>query len=192
MDFSDLNLSRFQTLAQVGRNEPPTLAMVRCTRLYGLGPEDVPKGRIDAAAMRDLYQLLVRTPTAAFISEKEVFVTRKEVVCPRDMKKVAVEELLLSIEVPVVRQGVLEFLLNEVLPYVCPRTTDAWSLEFLLDFDRLLSLPVKNRAGEYAENYNFRNLKHRICASKLSPDQLGMIRQRAPRYVELIKVFQEE
>lgn len=190
MNFSsDLSLSRFHTLPVIG-NDEPTLSMVKAARVYAVGKQEIPMGRLCSATMRDLYKILTEELAVAFISENDVFITRKDIACPKGMKKVAVEDLALSFDMPVVRIGIANYLLNEVLPCVSPSTACAWSVEFLTDFDTLLSIPIRNKGTKYMETYNFRNLHHRICVRQLDKAQLDVILAGAPHYKSLIEMFQ--
>ena len=184
-----LSLSRFETLPFYG-TEKPSISMLRSTRMYGIQNEDIPAAEVTPEALRDLYSLVVGKPCKAFISEECVFVTQKNPFCPADMKEVAVDGLFTSYGVEVVRAGLTEYLLNEVIPKVSPCDATRWSFEFLCEFDRLLSIPVKNPGTTFMETYNFRNLRHRICTKRLTDGEIALVDAAFPQYRDLLNLFQ--
>lgn len=169
----------------------PSMDMVRSTRLYACQEEDIPKGVLCPTSMRTLYSILVESKANAFISKEKVFVTKKNIARPRDLKQVAVEDLCPSFELRKVRIGICDFLLNEVFPTVCPMSASQWSLEFLVDFDNLLNIPINNQCAEVMRTFNFRSLKHRICMKHLNSSETKYIKTRLPLYAPLLEVFQD-
>ena len=169
--------------------ESPTLNMVRSQRLYSCSEADLPQ-TIGPTAMRDLFKLV--RDARAFIGEgNAVFVTRKKVTVPKGLKRVPVEELLMSIEMPEVRTAVCEFVLNEVLPQLAPDEASLLSIDFLMELDRLLSIPLENAFGEIMTSYNFRSLKHRLCTTRVPQTDCERIAARLPHYTSILALFQD-
>lgn len=187
-DFSPL--ARLPTLRDSVFNEPPSIQMVKGTRLYACQEEDVPC-HVTPTAMRDLYTIVLDRKASAFISKSDVFVTCKDISVPRDMKKVAVEDIFPSFEMMMVRRALCDFMLNEVFPCVAPSDSSKWSLEFLMDFDRILNIPVSNQNAVMMKTYNFRNLRHRISTKALTAKEVTFLRNRLPKYTELLDMFQD-
>lgn len=186
-----LSLNRLETLPDPFiTNQQPSFNMVRSSRLYTCSAEDVPENP-HSESLRDLYKILVENKSYAFVSEDKVFVTSKRVQQPRDMKKVAVEDLIPSFKIPVVRCGIADFLLNEVFPTVSPCSAQRWSTNFLIDFDRLLSIEVENQGtSDMMKTYNFRNLHHRICTRFMDKSEIEHTRAKLPHYSTLLDLFQ--
>ena len=186
-DFSPL--ARLQTLNDCSFKQPPTLDMVRSMRLYACQDEDVPSKKLAPAAMRDLYKTVMERKAVVFISKENVFVTAKEVSTPQDMKKVAAEDVFPSFEMPMVRRALCDFILNEVLPVMSPCDATKLSLDFLVEFDRILNVPINNQHGVLMKTYNFRNLRHRLCTKLLTATEVAYVRNRLPKYTPLLDLF---
>ena len=190
-DQDDMRLSRFPTLEKVRSfNDPPTADMIRSTRLYACTSDDIPAFPVAPPAMRTLFKILTDSRALAFIEKDQVLVTAKDVVTPAKMKKVAIEDLFPSFELPMVRKGICDFLLNEHFPAVDPMGAYQWSLEFLVEFDRILNIPVTNRNAVMMKNYNFRCLRHRISVKQLKPEDITYIKSTLPKYTPLLDMFQ--
>lgn len=184
-----MDLHLLPTLRSVSA-ESPTLNMVRAQRLYSCSEEDIPQ-TVSPAAMRDVFEL-VSGDVRAFIGKgNTIFVTRKKIAVPLGLKRVPVEELLLSIDMPEVRLAVCDFILNEVLPQVAPDQPPRWSLDFLIEFDRILSIPIENAFGDVLSSYNHRTLKHRLCTRALSAADCERVAARLPQYAPILAMFQD-
>lgn len=183
-------LNLLPTLHSINSSDvSPSLNMVRSQRLYTCSPLDV-AGPLGPDSMRDIFKL-VRDARAYIGEANQVFVTKKKITVPRGLKRVPVQELLVSMEMPEVRMAISEYLLNEVFPQLGPDEATEWSLDFLIELDPLLSIPLENAYGEILTSYNFRTLKHRICTRRLSRLECSKIMERTPGYSTLLKLFQD-
>lgn len=168
--------------------ERPSLAMVRGARV--LKAEGMLPAELYPATMRDVFRTMVEFNVCCFINENDVFVTMKTVIEPQGMKRVDITDLAPSMQLPVVRDEICTFFLNELLPVVQPEDVAKWSLEFLIDFDKVLSLKISSTVRLGMKNHNFRTLKHRIMTQKLSGDDIALVQNMAPHMNELLALFQ--
>lgn len=166
--------------------ERPTLNMVRSQRVFCCDDKDLP-GVFRGPTMRDLFRLCKEA--RAFIgTDNRVFVTRKNIMPPVGLKRVAVEELFLSMELPEVKVAICDFLVNEALPVMKQEEAEALSLDFLIQLERILGLEVVEGAQS---RFNFRTLRHRVCTRKLSLKECNEVQNAWPEYMNLLAVFQE-
>lgn len=167
----------------------PSLNMVRSQRLYTCSAADI-NGRLGPCSMRDIFSL-VRSARAYIGENNQVFITKKKIIVPRGLKRVPVEELLISIDMIEVRTALCDFLLNEIFPHLSPDEATEWSLDFLIEMDPLLSIPLENAYGEILTSYNFRTLKHRICTKQLSRSDCSKIMDKTSGYLNILRIFQD-
>lgn len=165
--------------------ERPNLSMVRSQRVFCCDSKDLPS-TFRAATMRDLFKLCKEA--RAFIGpDSRVFVTSKNIMPPVGLKRVAVQELFLSMELPEVKVAVCDFLINEVFPVMKQEEAEALSLDFLIQLERILGLEVEQATQS---RFNFRTLRHRICTRELSAKECDDVHYAWPEYADLLVSFQ--
>ena len=175
------------TMHSVATAAVPTLNMVKSQRLYCCSEKEIPHS-VSPATMRDIFLLV--NDARAFIGEGNlVFVTKKRIVVPAGLKRVPVDQLLISFEVPEVKIGFCDFLLNEVFPCVSKEEVEKWHLDFLVDLDRILSIPMENEFGE--TGYNFRTLRNRVCTKYMTGPECEKVLKAVPEISTLIRIFQD-
>jgi hypothetical protein len=84
------------------------------------------------------------------------------------------------------------FLLVEICPIMSPVDSAILPIEFLDDFDDVLSLSVQNQNSQVLSLYNHRSLKNRIITSGISKEELAILSPKArEKYREVLQTFQK-
>jgi hypothetical protein len=83
------------------------------------------------------------------------------------------------------------FLLVEICPIMSPVDSASLPIEFLDDFDDVLSTCVQNSNSQVLSLYNHRCLKNRLITSNIPKEQLALLSSRSKeKYRSLIQTFQ--